>query len=74
MLVWHSSYFVGCSVKKKRIRKKKKKSYSHSIFTSLVFGISMVCPRYYEGPRRDMYMKDQAECQVPLLKKKVDEA
>ena len=32
--------------RKKRMKKKKeKKSYAHSIFISLVFGISMVCQR-----------------------------
>ena len=57
MLVWHLSYFVDCSTQKKKKKKKKKKrknnekkkkkSYAYSIFTLLVFGISMVCQRYY---------------------------
>ena len=51
MLVWNSSHFVGCLGQKKNEEKekekKKEKSYAHSIFTSLVFGISMVCRRYY---------------------------
>ena len=49
MLVWHSSYFVGCSrQEEKKNNEEKKKSYAHSIFISLVFGISMVC-RLYHG-------------------------
>ena len=32
---------------KKKKKKRKEKSYDHSIFTSLVFGISMVCRQYH---------------------------
>ena len=33
--------------KKEKKNEEKEKSYTHSIFTSLVFGISMVCWRYH---------------------------
>ena len=42
-------WLFGEKKEEKRMKKKKRKetSYAHSIFTSLVFGISMVCRRYY---------------------------
>ena len=33
--------------KNKKIIKRKEKSYAHSVFTSLVYGISVVFRRYY---------------------------
>ena len=57
MLVWQSSYFVRCSVQNNNNNNNDnnneekviitEKSYAHSVFTSLVSGISVVCRRYY---------------------------
>ena len=47
LLCWLFGKKKGKKKKRKKMKKKKKGSFAHSIFTSLVFGISMVCRRYH---------------------------